>query len=57
MIIEKDCDKINFSSSINEVIKSILNHFFYDKISQAQKELKRTKNHQKPLKSIKTQPI
>ena len=59
MIIEKDCDKINFSSNINEVIRLVLNFsfFFYDRISQAQKELKSTKKHQKALKSIKTLPI
>ena len=33
---------------------SVLNFFFFnDKISQAQKELKRTKKHEKALKSIK----
>ena len=59
MIIEKDCDKINFSSNINEAIRLVLNFsfFFYDRISQAQKELKSTKKHQKALKSIKTLPI
>ena len=59
MIIEKDCDKINFSSNINEVIRLVLNFsfFFYDRISQAQKELKSTKKHQKALKGIKTLPI
>ena len=43
MIIEKDCDNINFSSNINEVIRLVLNFsfFFYDRISQAQKELKK----------------
>ena len=60
VIIEKDCDekihvcnKINFSSNINEVIKAVLNFlFFYEKIwhtlkaqkaSKASKALKRTK--------------
>ena len=38
----------NFSSSINKVIRPVF--FFYDKISQVQK---RTKKHQKALKSIK----
>ena len=53
MIIGKDCDKINFSSNINEVIRSVLNFlfFFYDKILQAQKELKRTKKHPKKIKN------
>ena len=32
MIIEKDSDKINFSSNIIEVIRLVLN-FFYDQIS------------------------
>ena len=45
MIIEKDCDKVNLRSNKNEVIRSVLNFFFYNKISQAQKELKRTKKH------------
>ena len=37
------------SSNINEVIRSILNFFFYDKISQVQKSTKKkiqgTKKH------------
>ena len=54
MIIEKDCEKINFSGNINEVIRSVLNFlFFYDKISEAQEELRRIKKDQKALKSIK----
>ena len=49
-------------SNINEVIRSVLNFFFFfhDKISQIQKSTKRiqgTKKYQKALKSIKTQPI
>ena len=44
------------SSNINEVIRSVLNflfiYFFYDKISQVQKNKKNTR-HQKALKSIK----
>ena len=41
MIIENDCDKINLSSNINEVIRSVLNFFFffYDKILQVQKSI------------------
>ena len=31
----------NFSSSINEVIRSVLNFFFYDKILQVQKSTKK----------------
>ena len=56
MVIEKDCDKINFSSNINEVIRSVL-FFFYDKITNTkstkkhQKALKNTKKHQKALKN------
>ena len=43
-------NKTNFSSSINEFIRSVLFSFiFYDKISQLQKS---TKKHQKALKSI-----
>ena len=35
MIIENDCDKINLSSNINEVIRPVLNFLFFfdDKIS------------------------
>ena len=53
MIIEKHCDKINFSSNIIEVIRLVLIFFitfFFDKISQVQKS---TKKHQKALKSTK----
>ena len=56
MVIEKDCDKINFSSNINEVIRPVL-FFFYDKITNTkstkkhQKALKNTKKHQKALKN------
>ena len=32
--------KLNFSSNINEVIRSVLNPFLYDKISQVQKSIK-----------------
>ena len=36
-------DKSNFSSSVNEVIRAVLNflYFFYDKISQLQKSIKK----------------
>ena len=46
------CNKINFSSKINEVIRTILNPlFFYENISHAQKTpkaLKSTKTHKSP---------
>ena len=49
------------SNNTNEVIRSVLNFFFfYDKISQVWKSTKRiqgTKKYHKTLKSIKTQPI
>ena len=49
MIIKKDCEKINCSSSIYKVIRPVLNFFFfYDNISQVRKS---TKKHQKTLKS------
>ena len=44
MIIEKECDKINFSSNIIEVIRSVLN-FFYDKFHKCQKAPKSIKKH------------
>ena len=44
MIIEKECDKINFSSNIIEVIRSVLN-FFYDKFYKCQKAPKSIKKH------------
>ena len=37
--------RYHFSSSINKVIRSVLNFFFYDKISQVQKSTKSTKKH------------
>ena len=40
------------SSNINEVIRAVLNFFFFYKISQAQKSTKSTKS----TKSIKTDP-
>ena len=42
-IIKKDCNKTNYSSSINKVIRPILNilFFVYDKISQAPKSTKK----------------
>ena len=46
------CNKTNFSSSINEVIRPVLNFlfFFHDKISQVQKSMTK---HQKALKAPK----
>ena len=60
MIIKKDydlkihaCNKINFSSNINEVIKAVLNFlFFYEKISHASKAPK-TPKISKSTKSTK----
>ena len=55
MIIEKDCDKINFGSNINEVIRPVLNFlfFFFDFTSTKKHQiaLKSTKKHQKALKN------
>ena len=42
------CNKINFSSNINEVIKAVLNPILYEKILHAPKELK----GQKALKAL-----
>ena len=36
--------RIIFSSNINEVIRPVLNFFFYKKISQVQKKKKKHKN-------------
>ena len=51
------CNKTNFSSSINEVMRPVLNFlFFYDKVLQVQKSTKKiqgTKMHKKALKSTK----
>ena len=47
VIIEKDCDKQKFSGNINEVIKAVLNSyyfFFYEKILHALKSTKSTKS-------------
>ena len=40
------CNKMNFSSNINEVISAVLNSslFFYKKISHTPKSIKSTKN-------------
>ena len=43
------------SSNINEVIRSVLNFFFYDQILHAQKAPKSTKKHQKAQKALKAQ--
>ena len=55
MIIEKDCDlkiracnRMNFSSNINEVIRAVLNPFYTKRFSTHQK-------HQKDQKSQKAQ--
>ena len=60
VIIEKNCNdqkihacnKVNFSSNINEVIRAVLNFlfFFYEKISHAPK----AKKAPKALKDTKT---
>ena len=52
MIIQKQCDKINFSSNTNEVIRPVLNFFFMIRCHKYQKARKSTKKHQKALKSI-----
>ena len=49
MVIEKDCDKINFSSNINEVMRPAL--FLFMIKLQIQKAPKSTKMHQKALKN------
>ena len=49
------CNRINFSSNIVEVTRTVFNfYFFYDKISQALKAQKSTKST-KSTKSIKAQ--
>ena len=45
-------DKTNFSSSINEVIRSVLLFFFTIRFHKYKKALKGTKKHQKALKNI-----
>ena len=45
-------DKTNFSSSINEVIRSVLFIFFTIRFHKYKKALKSTKKHQKVLKNI-----
>ena len=51
------CNKMNFSSNINEVIRAVLNSFFfYKKISHAPKSTKSnksTKKHQRHKKAQK----
>ena len=61
MIIEKDCDlkiracnRMNFSSNINEVIRAVLNSFFYEKISHAPKIPKAPKGTKTPKQKHKT---
>ena len=49
------CNKMNFSSNINEVIRAVLNFllFFYEEISHAQISTKKHKNAQKRTKKHK----
>ena len=49
------CNKMNFSSNINEVIRAVLNFllFFYEEISHAQISTKKHKNAQKSTKTYK----
>ena len=49
------CNKMNFSSNINEVIRAVLNFllFFYEEISRAQISTKKHKNAQKSTKTYK----
>ena len=64
MIIEKDCEihacnRMNFSSNINEVIRAVLNLYdFFTKTFRTQQKLKKQKKLQstKSTKSTKTQP-
>ena len=48
------CNKMNFSSNVNEVIRAVLNSFFYEKILHARKAPKAPKIP-KALKAPKTQ--
>ena len=58
IIIEKDhviekihvCNKMNFSSNINEVIRAVLSSFFLRKEFACTKSTKSSKKHQKPQK-------
>ena len=54
-MIKKDCNRINFSSNINEVIRAVLNFFFYKKISHAPKVLKALKDTKTLRQKHKTQ--
>ena len=49
------CNKMNFSSNINEVIRAVLNFllFFSEEISHAQISTKKHKNAQKSTKTYK----
>ena len=49
------CNKMNFSSNINEVIRAVLNFllFFYEEISHGQISTKKHKNAQKSTKTYK----
>ena len=44
VIIEKDCDKQKFSGNINEVIKAVLNSYYYYTFF-LRKDFARTKKH------------
>ena len=52
------CNKMNFSSNINEVIRAVLNFllFFYEEISHAQISIKKHKKAQKSTKTYKKAP-
>ena len=54
-MIKKDYNRINFSSNINEVIRAVLNFFFYKKISHAPKVLKALKGTKTLRQKHKTQ--
>ena len=53
------CNEINFSSSINEVIRAVLNPllFFYEKISHAQKAQKAQKRNQVKAQNATSEQI
>ena len=54
MVIICYCNKTKFSSSINEVIRPVLNFlfFFYDKISQVQKSIKKNTRHNQYIRTL-----
>ena len=51
VIIEEDCDDMNFSSNINEVIRAVLNALVLFFLQKDFTSTKRTKNHQKAPKA------